>query len=94
MATLLIDHIDDQTLTQLDKMAAHAGESSTELARFLLAASMYHADIMSFQAAASSGLGFDDFKKRLREYFSTGYIISSHVVEEDLQMAKNLSKQT
>ena len=93
MATLLIDHIDDQAYTQIDKIAVHAGEQPAELARFLLAASMYHAQKMSFQAAATlSGLGFDGFKKRLREHFSTGYIITSDVVEEDLSMAKKLSK--
>ena len=53
---------------------------------------MYHAHKMSFQAAADlSGLGFDDFKKRLKEYFSTGYIVSSETVEEDLQTAKKIS---
>jgi hypothetical protein len=42
---------------------------------------------MSFQAAAAlSGLGFDGLKKRLREYFSTGYVISAEVVEEDLHI--------
>ncbi|MBE8232928.1 MAG: hypothetical protein HAW67_04275 [Endozoicomonadaceae bacterium] len=75
-------------------MAVHSGESPTELARFLLAASMYHAQKMSFQAAAAlSGLGFDGFKKRLRDYFSTGYIIASEVVEDDIKMAKKISRQ-
>jgi hypothetical protein len=53
---------------------------------------MYHAHKMSFQAAADfSGLGFDDFKKRLKEYFSTGYIVASETVEEDLQTARKIS---
>ena len=91
MATLLIDQIDDDTYTQLDNLAVHSGESPTELARFLLAASMYHAQKMSFQAAAAlSGLGFDGFKKRLRDYFSTGYIIAPEVVEDDINMAKKI----
>jgi hypothetical protein len=47
---------------------------------------------MSFQAAAElSGLGFDGFKKRLKEYFSTGYIVASEVVEEDLQTSRKIS---
>jgi len=94
MATLLIDQIDDQSLIQLNKMAIYSGESSAELARFLLAASMYHAQKMSFQAAASlSGLDFVSFKKKLKDYFSTGYIISSEVVEDDIRMARKLSAQ-
>jgi len=93
MATLLIDQIDDETYTQLDNLAINSGESPTELARFLLAASMYHAQKMSFQAAAAlSGLGFDDFKRRLRDYFSTGYIIAPEVVEDDIKMAKKISR--
>ena len=91
MGTLLIDQIDDHTFTELDKMAIHFGESSTDLARFLLAASMYHAQKISFHAAATlSGLGFDSFKKRLNDYFSTGYIISSEVVEDDIRIAKKI----
>ena len=87
MASLLIDHIDDHTFTQLDKMAGNSGESPTQLVRFLLAASLYHSHKMSFQAAAAlSGLGFDGFKKRLREDFSTGYVIAAEVVEEDLHI--------
>ena len=92
MATLLIDRIDEQTFTQLNQMALHLFESPAELARFLLAAGMYHANKMSFQAAADlSGLSFDGFKKRLREYFSTGYIIAPEVAEEDLDIAKKIS---
>ncbi|BCG62531.1 MAG: antitoxin [Methyloprofundus sp.] len=95
MATLLIDQIDDQSFTQLDKMALNSGESTTEFARFLLAASMYHAHAISFQAAAElSGLGFNTFKKQLRENFSTGFIIASETIGEDLHMAKKLSNQT
>jgi len=91
MATLLIDQIDDDTYAQLDNMAVDSGESPAELARFLLAASMYHAQKKSFQAAAAmSGLGFNGFKKRLRAYFSTGYIITSEVVEDDINIAKKL----
>ena len=92
MATLLIDHIDERTFNQLNQMALHLFESPVELARFLLAAGMYHANKISFQAAADlSGLGFDGFKKRLKEYFSTGYIIAPEVVEEDIHLAKKLS---
>ena len=85
MAALLIDKIDDNTLIQLDKMAAHSDESSTDLARFLLAASLYHAQKISFHAAASSsGLSFNLFKKRLKYYFSTGYIMSQEGVEDEI----------
>ena len=92
MATLLIDRIDERTFNQMNQMALHLFESPSELARFLLAAGMYHANKISFQAAADlSGLGFDGFKKRLKEYFSTGYIIASEVVEEDVHLAKKIS---
>ncbi|MCI5130314.1 MAG: hypothetical protein D3904_02040 [Candidatus Electrothrix sp. EH2] len=71
-------------------MVLHLFESPAELARFLLAAGMYHANKISFQAAADlSGLGFDGFKKRLKEYFSTGYIVTPEVVEEDVYLAKD-----
>ena len=94
MATLLIDQIDDHTYSQLDNMAVSSGESPVELARFLLAASMYHAQKKSFQAAAAmSGLGFNGFKRRLRDYFSTGYIIAPEVVEDDINIAKKLSSK-
>lgn len=89
MATLSID---DQLFTELDKITVHSEESPTELARFLLAASLYHAQKMSFHAAANlSGLGFNGFKKRLKEYFSTGYVIAPEVVDDDLAVAKRLS---
>ena len=92
MATLLIDRIDERTFSQLNQMALHLFESPAELARFLLAAGMYHANKISFQAAADlSGLGFDGFKKRLRDYFSTGYIIAPEVAEDDIHLAKKLS---
>lgn len=94
MAALLIDQIDDNTFIQLDKMASHSEESITDLARFLLAASMYHAQKISFHAAAtSSGLGFNAFKKRLKDYFSTGYVISPEVVDDDINMAKKLANK-
>jgi len=92
MAALLIDRIDERTFTQLNQMALHLFESPAELARFLLAAGMYHANKISFQAAADlSGLGFDGFKKRLKDYFSTGYIVAPEVAEEDIHLAKKLS---
>lgn len=91
MATLLIDRINDESFKQLSRMAVHVFEDPTELARFILVAGMYHAHKMSFQAAANLlGLGFDDFKKRLKEYFSTGYIVASESVEEDLQTARQI----
>lgn len=94
MATLLIDRINDESFKQLSRMAVHVFEGQAELARFFLAAGMYHAHKMSFQAAADlSGLGFDGFKKRLKEYFSTGYIVESEAVEEDLQTARQIQKQ-
>jgi ribosomal protein L4 len=94
MATLLIDQIDDNSFIQLDKEAIHSGESTAEFARFLLAAGMYHAQKMSFQKAATlSGLGFNGFKKNLRNYFSTGYVIANEVVEDDISMAKKISNQ-
>jgi hypothetical protein len=92
MAILLIDRINDESFRQLSRMAVHVFEGAAELERFFLAAGMYHAHKMSFQAAADlSGLGFDGFKKRLKEYFSTGYIVASETVEEDLQTARKIS---
>jgi len=40
-----------------------------------------------------SGLDFNGFKKRLRGYFSTGYIIASEVVADDINTAKRLSSK-
>lgn len=91
MANLLIDQINDDAYAQLDNMAVHFGESPTELARFLLAASLYHAHKMSFHAAATlSGLGFNGFKQRLNDYFSTGYMIAPEVIDDDMKQVMQL----
>ncbi len=44
-------------------------------AQFFLAASLDHAKKFSFHRAAElAGLSFEEFKARLKEHFSTGYI--------------------
>ena len=60
-------------------------------AQFFLAASLYHAKKVSFHRAAElSGLSFEEFKARLKEHFSTGYILSDETVMSDLDTAEKL----
>ena len=55
-------------------------------AQFFLAASLYHAKKVSFHRAAQlAGLSFEEFKARLKEHFSTGYILSNETAMDDLQ---------
>lgn len=60
-------------------------------AQFFLAASLYHAKKVSFQRAAQlAGLSFEEFKARLKEHFSTGYILSDETVVSDLDAVEKL----
>lgn len=63
----------------------------SQSAQFFLAASLYHAQKISFNRAAElAGLSFDEFKARLKEHFNTGYIISDEVLDADLENANKL----
>ncbi len=60
-------------------------------AQFFLAASLYHAKKISFHRAAElAGLSFEEFKARLKEHFSTGYILSDETVMSDLDTTDKL----
>ena len=53
-------------------------------AQFFLAASLYHSGKISFQRAAElAELSFDEFKARLKEHFSTGFILPEKVIIND-----------
>jgi len=59
-------------------------------AEFFLAASLYHAQKISFASAANlAGLDFDSFKSRLIEHFSQGYCIADECMFEDLVTEEN-----
>lgn len=68
----------------LEPLGAHS-------AQFFLAASLYHAKKVSFHRAAQlAGLSFEEFKARLKEHFSTGYILDAETAMNDLQTIDNL----
>ena len=61
---------------------------------FFLAAGLYHANKVSFGAAAAlAGLGYDEFHFRLKEHFGHGFVIADETVEEDLQLVDALLDQ-
>ena len=61
---------------------------------FSLAAGLYHANKVSFGAAAAlAGLGYDEFHFRLKEHFGHGFVIADETVEEDLQLVDALLDQ-
>ena len=63
----------------------------SQSAQFFLAASLYHAKKVSFKRAAElAGLSFEEFKARLKEHFSTGYILSDEAVLSDLDTSDKL----
>ncbi len=54
-------------------------------ADFFMAASLYHAQKISFATAASlANLSFDAFLVRLEEHFGRGFIIDDATVLEDI----------
>lgn len=62
----------------LQSLGANAGD-------FFLAASLYHAQKISFAAAAAlAGLSFEEFNYRLREHFGQGFIVRDETVMEDI----------
>lgn len=75
-------------LEEFDEILEPLGAQS---AQFFLAASLYHAKKVSFHRAAQlAGLSFEEFKARLKEHFSTGYILPDETVMSDLNTAKKL----
>lgn len=63
----------------------------TQSAQFFLAASLYHAQKVSFlRAAELAGLSFEEFKTRLKEHFSTGYILFNETVMGDLNSVNKI----
>jgi len=64
-------------------------------AQFFLAASLYHAKKVSFQRAAElAGLPFEEFKARLKEHFSTGFILADEAVMADIDTADRLLSES
>ncbi len=63
-------------------------------ANFFLAASLYHAQAVSFARAAElAGLSWQDFLQRLQEHFQFGYIIADKVVLEDLETVAKFDRE-
>ncbi len=60
-------------------------------AEFFLAASLYYAHKVSFEAAAAlAELSFDEFHYRLKEHFKIGYIFDDESILEDIETIKKL----
>lgn len=58
---------------------------------FFLAASLYHAHKVSFEAAAKlAGLRFEAFHQRLREHFGKGFTLADEVVLDDIETVQDL----
>ena len=71
-----------QLLHKFDDVLEPLGKHSAE---FFLAASLYHAQKISFKRAAElAGLSFEDFHSRLNEHFDTGYIIFKETLLDDI----------
>ena len=60
-------------------------------ADFFLAASLYHARQVSFEAAAHlAGLDFESFHERLVEHFGAGFMLADEVILEDMETVDEL----
>lgn len=71
-----------QLQSEFDDILQLLGSSAAE---FFLAASLYHAQKISFAGAAHmAGLDFESFKSRLLEHFNQGYILAEECVFEDM----------
>ncbi len=80
--------METQAFDEFDEILESLGAQS---AQFFLAASLYHAKKVSFQRAAElTGLSFEEFKAKLEEHFSTGYVLSDETVLDDLNNVKKL----
>jgi len=65
------------------------GASATE---FFLAASLYYAHKVSFEAAAAlAEMSFEEFHYRLKEHFDIGYIFADETVLEDIETVEKLA---
>ncbi len=65
------------------------GTSATE---FFLAASLYYAHKVSFEAAAAlAEMNFEEFHFRLKEHFDIGYIFADETVLEDIETVENIA---
>ena len=77
-----------QSLEEFNEILGPLGAKSTQ---FFLAASLYHAQKVSFHRAAElAGLSFEEFKARLKEHFNTGYVLSNETVRNDLDTVDRL----
>jgi predicted HTH domain antitoxin len=80
--------MESQALVEFNEILEPLG---TQSAQFFLAASLYHAKKVSFNRAAElAGLSFEDFLARLKEHFSTGYVLTEEAVMEDINTADKL----
>ncbi|SKA86983.1 hypothetical protein SAMN02745130_02772 [Thiothrix eikelboomii] len=74
--------------TEFDAVLEPLGKDAAE---FFLAASLYHAQKISFAAAAALAcLSFKEFLFRLREHFGRGLIVTDEIIEEDLETVAEL----
>lgn len=77
-----------QSLNKFEEVLEPLGSHSAE---FFLAASLYHAQKISFKRAAElAGLSFEDFQLRLQEHFDTGYILFKETVTDDIKNSDDL----
>lgn len=64
------------------------GKNATE---FFLAASLYYAHKVSFQAAAAlAKMSFEEFNFRLKEHFNIGYIFEDETILEDIETVEHI----
>lgn len=73
--------------TEFDAVLEPLGKDAAE---FFLAASLYHAQKISFAAAALACLSFEEFLFRLREHFGRGLMVTDEIIEEDLETVAEL----
>ncbi|MBA3029738.1 MAG: hypothetical protein FP816_13165 [Desulfobacteraceae bacterium] len=80
--------MEPQAFKQFDDILEPLGAQS---AQFFLAASLYHARKVSFHRAVElAGLSFEEFKARLKEHFSYGYVLSDETLGKDVSTVDNL----
>ncbi len=64
----------------------------TNATAFFLAASLYYAHKVSFEAAAAlAEMSFEEFHYRLKEHFDIGYIFADEAVLEDIETVKDIA---
>ncbi len=73
-----------------EKVLEPLGEDAPD---FFLAASLYHAQHISFEAAAQlARLDFEAFHMRLTEQFGVGFMVADEVVLSDLETVQRLAR--